>query len=51
MAAVLANASIAAMDIFGAGARPSVAALLEEIDCSTQRAAGLYARIRGFTAS
>ena len=51
MAAVLANASIAAMDIADGGAGPSVAALLEEIDCSTQQAAGLYARIRGFTAS
>ncbi|MEO7937683.1 MAG: GAF domain-containing protein [Burkholderiaceae bacterium] len=49
MAAVLANASIAAMDIVDGNAEPSVAALLEEIDSSTQRATGLYASIRKFT--
>lgn len=49
MAAVLANASIAAMDITDGNAEPSVAALLEEIDSSTQRATGLYASIRRFT--
>ena len=51
MAAVLANASIAAMDIADGNAGPSVVALLEEIDSSTQRAAGLYASIRGFAVS
>jgi light-regulated signal transduction histidine kinase (bacteriophytochrome) len=51
MAAVLANASIAAMDIADGGAVPSVAALLEEIDLSAQRAAWLYGQIRGFKGS
>jgi two-component system, chemotaxis family, sensor kinase Cph1 len=48
MAGVLANASIAAMDIADGGAGPSVAALLEEIDHSAQRAAVLYGQIRIF---
>ena len=48
--AVLANASIAAMDIADGSAGPMVAGLLEEIDASTQRAAALYAQIRSFTA-
>lgn len=51
MAAVLANASIAAMDIADGGAGPSVAALLEEIDQSAQRAAVLYGQIRIFRGS
>ncbi len=46
MAAVLANASIAAMDIVDGGNEPSVAELLQEIEASTQRAASLYASIR-----
>lgn len=50
MAAVLANASIAAMDITDGGAGPSVAAMLEEIDQSAQRAAMLYGQIRIFRA-
>ncbi|MFO1191239.1 MAG: GAF domain-containing protein [Rhodoferax sp.] len=48
MSAVLANASIAAMDISDGGAGPSVASLLEEIDHSAQRAATLYSQIRAF---
>ncbi|MBP6851736.1 MAG: GAF domain-containing protein [Rhodoferax sp.] len=48
MAAVLANASIAAMDITDGGAGPSVAAMLEEIDQSAQRAAVLYGQLRVF---
>jgi chemotaxis family two-component system sensor kinase Cph1 len=48
MSAVLANASIAAMDISDGGAGPSVASLLEEIDHSAQRAATLYGQIRAF---
>ena len=48
MSAVLANASIAAMDIADGGAGPSVASLLEEIDHSAQRAATLYSQIRAF---
>ena len=51
MAAVLANASIAAMDITDGGAGPSVAAMLEEIDQSAQRAAMLYGQIRIFKSS
>ena len=48
MAAVLANASIAAMDIADGGAGPSVATLLEEIDHSAQRAAVLFGQIHIF---
>ena len=51
MAAVLANASIAAMDISDGGFGPSVEALLEEIDQSAQRAALLYGQIRIFRKS
>jgi len=39
------------MDVADGGAGPSVAALLEEIDLSTQRAAGLYANLRGLGAT
>lgn len=46
--AVLANASLAAMDIMDGHTTPSVPTLLEEIDTSAQRAATLYARIRSF---
>ncbi len=46
--AVLANASLAAMDIMDGHAAPSMTALLEEIDSSAQRATALYKRIRGF---
>jgi two-component system, chemotaxis family, sensor kinase Cph1 len=48
MGAVLANASLAAMDIADGNATPAVASLLEEIDSSTRRATALYARIRSF---
>jgi light-regulated signal transduction histidine kinase (bacteriophytochrome) len=48
MAAVLANTSIAAMDISDGGAGPSVAGMLEEIDQSAQRAAALYGQLRVF---
>lgn len=43
--AILANASLAAMDIADGHAVPSVAPLLEELEASTRRAAALYARI------
>ena len=46
--AVLANASLAAMDIVDGSATPEVEALLEEIDNSTQRATMLYRRLRAF---
>lgn len=48
IAAVLANASLAAMDIAEGSAAPAVASLLGEIDSSTRRAAALYTRIRSF---
>ena len=47
--AVLANASVAAMDIADGSSTPAVAALLEEIDNSTRRATTLYGRIRSFS--
>lgn len=48
MGAVLANASLAAMDIADGSATAAVASLLEEIDGSTKRATAIYARIRDF---
>ncbi|RYF37232.1 MAG: PAS domain-containing protein, partial [Comamonadaceae bacterium] len=48
MGAVLANASVAAMDIAD-GAGPAVAGLIEEIENSTQRAASIYSRMRIFS--
>ncbi len=47
MNAILANASLAAMDIADGNALPGVAPLLEELEASTERAAALYARLRG----
>ena len=49
MNAVLANASLAAMDIADGNTAPFVAAQLEEIDRSTQRARALYGRVRIFS--
>ncbi len=46
--AVLANASLTAMDIAEGSNTPAVASLLGEIDNSTRRATALYARIRSF---
>lgn len=46
--AVLANASLAAIDILDGSATPDVEALLKEIDNSTQRATALCARLRVF---
>ena len=45
MAAILANASLSAMDIADGNA-PSVAPLLAELEASTRRATALYGRIR-----
>jgi len=47
--AILANASLAAMDIADSGANPAVTPLLEELEASTKRAAALYARVRSFS--
>jgi two-component system, chemotaxis family, sensor kinase Cph1 len=48
MSAILANASLAAMDIADGGNAPTVAPLLEELEVSTRRATQLYGRIRLF---
>lgn len=50
MGAILANASLAAMDIADGSSAPAVAPLLEELEVSTRRAAQLYGRIRLFDA-
>ncbi len=47
--AILTNASLAAMDIADGSIGTPVAALLEELETSTQRAASLYEQIRAFT--
>jgi two-component system, chemotaxis family, sensor kinase Cph1 len=46
--AILANASLAAMDIADSSSAPGVAPLLEELEASTRRASQLYDRIRVF---
>jgi chemotaxis family two-component system sensor kinase Cph1 len=48
MGAILANASLAAMDIADGSSAPTVAPLLQELEVSTRRAAQLYGRIRLF---
>jgi len=48
MGAILANASLAAMDIADGSTAPTVAPLLEELELSTRRAAQLFGRIRLF---
>ena len=47
LGAIIANASLAAMDIADGGAGPVVAPLLQEVEAAATRAALLYARIRG----
>jgi hypothetical protein len=47
LGAIIANASLAAMDIADGGAGTAVAPLLQEVEAATARAALLYARIRG----
>ena len=47
--AILTNASLAAMDIADGSIGSPVAALLEELETSTHRAASLYEQIRAFT--
>ena len=44
--AILANASLAAMDIADGSSPPTVAPLLEELEASTRRATQLYGRIQ-----
>jgi two-component system, chemotaxis family, sensor kinase Cph1 len=46
--AIIANASLAAMDIADGGAMPTVAPLLDEVEAATARATLLYGRIRAF---
>jgi len=46
IASILANASLAAMDIADAGEGMANAALIEELEASTRRAAALYDQIR-----
>ena len=48
IAAILSNASLAAMDIADANSGPPAAPLLEELEASTKRAAALYGLIRSF---
>lgn len=48
LGAILANASLAAMDIADGSSAPMVAPLLEELQASTRRATELYARIHFF---
>ncbi len=46
MGAILANVTVAAMEIADAGADSSVAPLLEELEASAKRAAEVYGRLR-----
>jgi chemotaxis family two-component system sensor kinase Cph1 len=50
MSAILANASLAAMDIADGSSAPTAAPLLEELEESTRRATALFQRIRSFGA-
>lgn len=49
VSAILASASLAAMDIADGHMAASVAPMLQELEAATRRATALYARIRGFT--
>jgi two-component system, chemotaxis family, sensor kinase Cph1 len=46
--AIIANASLAAMDIVDAGSSPTTASLLQEVESATARAAALCQRIRSY---
>lgn len=48
MSSLLANASLAALDVADAGSAPAALPLLDEIEVSTKRAAALYRRILSF---
>jgi light-regulated signal transduction histidine kinase (bacteriophytochrome) len=50
VAAIIANASLAAMDIADGGAHHASAPMLEEVELATARATALYQRIRSFSA-
>ncbi len=50
LGAILANASLAAMDIADGGSAQGVAPMLEELEASTQRATELFSRMRLFGA-
>jgi light-regulated signal transduction histidine kinase (bacteriophytochrome) len=47
--AILANASVAGMEIADAGGHPAVAQVLEELEASAKRAAALYRQLRAYT--
>lgn len=51
MSAMLASASLAAMDIADSRAMPTIAKLLDEVDHSTRRALRLYQRLRSFSSA
>jgi hypothetical protein len=46
--AIVANASVAAMEITDASSGPSVATLIAELEASTKRAAALYEHMRAY---
>ncbi len=48
ISAILASASLAAMDIADGSMAPSVTPMLEDLEAATRRATALYGRIRGF---
>ncbi|MBU1360961.1 MAG: GAF domain-containing protein [Gammaproteobacteria bacterium] len=48
ISAILANASLAAMDIADGNMGPAVAPLLEELEASTRRATALFGRVKAF---
>lgn len=48
VSAILASASLAAMDIADGHMAPSVAPMLEDLEAATRRATSLYSRIRSF---
>ena len=50
LGAILANASLAAMDMSNGSSAQGVAPLLEELEASTRRATELYSRMRLFGA-
>ena len=47
--AILANASVAAMELTDTAASIPVATLIEELEASATRAAALYGKLRAFT--
>ncbi len=49
VSAILASASLAAMDIADGNLAPSVTPMIEELEAATRRATALYDRIRSFT--